>query len=97
MAGIAAANALISNRAAPRHGTPNKDTTFRFRGSMARNADTNADVSFARIRRGPPAGSGVIKWLGNWSVSNWPLAARLRVGHIGPTGDVAEWLKAAVC
>jgi hypothetical protein len=26
-----------------------------------------------------------------------PLAARSRVGHIGMIGDVAEWLKAAVC
>ena len=26
-----------------------------------------------------------------------PLAARPRVGHIGLTGAVAEWLKAAVC
>ena|ERR1700736_4425535 len=28
---------------------------------------------------------------------NLPLAARPRVGHIGLVGDVAEWLKAAVC
>ena len=28
---------------------------------------------------------------------NLPLAARRRVGHIGRIGDVAEWLKAAVC
>ena len=28
---------------------------------------------------------------------NLPLAARRRVGHIGPNGAVAEWLKAAVC
>jgi hypothetical protein len=28
---------------------------------------------------------------------NLPLAARPRVGHIGLAGDVAEWLKAAVC
>jgi hypothetical protein len=28
---------------------------------------------------------------------NLPLAAGPRVGHIGPAGDVAEWLKAAVC
>jgi hypothetical protein len=28
---------------------------------------------------------------------NLPLAARPRVGHIRLTGDVAEWLKAAVC
>jgi hypothetical protein len=26
-----------------------------------------------------------------------PLAGCRRVGHIGLTGDVAEWLKAAVC
>ena len=25
------------------------------------------------------------------------LAAHARLGHIGLTGDVAEWLKAAVC
>jgi hypothetical protein len=29
--------------------------------------------------------------------SNLPLAARRRLGHIGLHGDVAEWLKAAVC
>jgi hypothetical protein len=28
---------------------------------------------------------------------NLALAARRRVGHIGRIGDVAEWLKAAVC
>jgi len=28
---------------------------------------------------------------------NLPLAARRRLGHIGLAGDVAEWLKAAVC
>jgi hypothetical protein len=28
---------------------------------------------------------------------NLPLAAQRCVGHIGLTGDVAEWLKAAVC
>jgi hypothetical protein len=28
---------------------------------------------------------------------NLPLAARPCVGHIGLTGAVAEWLKAAVC
>ena len=33
----------------------------------------------------------------NPAASNLPLAARRRVGHIGPAGDVAEWLKAAVC
>jgi hypothetical protein len=36
------------------------------------------------FRRNPPA-------------FNLPLAARPCVGHIGLTGDVAEWLKAAVC
>ena|SRR5205085_12170094 len=29
--------------------------------------------------------------------ANLPLAARPCVGHIGPDGAVAEWLKAAVC
>jgi hypothetical protein len=33
----------------------------------------------------------------NRPAGNLPLAARSRVGHIGTTGDVAEWLKAAVC
>jgi hypothetical protein len=33
----------------------------------------------------------------NTRADNLPLAARRRVGHIGRTGDVAEWLKAAVC
>jgi hypothetical protein len=40
----------------------------------------------------------------NGAAAKWPphdlnlaLAARLRVGHIGLAGDVAEWLKAAVC
>ena len=28
---------------------------------------------------------------------NLPLAASPRLGHIGLAGDVAEWLKAAVC
>jgi hypothetical protein len=28
---------------------------------------------------------------------NLTLAARHRLGHIEPYGDVAEWLKAAVC
>jgi hypothetical protein len=31
------------------------------------------------------------------AAQNLPLAARRRVGHIGLVGDVAEWLKAAVC
>ena len=39
----------------------------------------------------------VRKWLSNSAALNLPLAARPRVGHIGLTGDVAEWLKAAVC
>jgi hypothetical protein len=33
----------------------------------------------------------------NPAAPNLPLAARRRVGHIGLAGDVAEWLKAAVC
>jgi hypothetical protein len=33
---------------------------------------------------------------GRWR-AKWPLAARRSVGHIGIYGDVAEWLKAAVC
>jgi hypothetical protein len=57
----------------------------------------DADEYPAKIGRGPRARPGFVKWRGNSSASNWPLAAGLRVGHIGPTGDVAEWLKAAVC
>jgi hypothetical protein len=34
---------------------------------------------------------------GNSPTSHLPLAAGPSVGHIGLTGDVAEWLKAAVC
>jgi hypothetical protein len=34
---------------------------------------------------------------GNSADWNLPLAACARVGHIGLTGAVAEWLKAAVC
>ena len=30
-------------------------------------------------------------------ISRWALASRHRVGHIERAGDVAEWLKAAVC
>jgi hypothetical protein len=33
----------------------------------------------------------------NHITQHLPLAARRCVGHIGLTGDVAEWLKAAVC
>ncbi len=29
--------------------------------------------------------------------ANLPLAASRRLGHIERAGDVAEWLKAAVC
>jgi hypothetical protein len=29
--------------------------------------------------------------------ANLPLAARARVGHIDDAGEVAEWLKAALC
>jgi hypothetical protein len=31
------------------------------------------------------------------TTSHLALAAQRCVGHIGLTGDVAEWLKAAVC
>jgi hypothetical protein len=33
----------------------------------------------------------------NCATSSSALAAQRLVGHIGLTGDVAEWLKAAVC
>jgi hypothetical protein len=32
-----------------------------------------------------------------FAIPESPLAGYARVGHIGLTGDVAEWLKAAVC
>ncbi len=32
-----------------------------------------------------------------WRNLNLPLAAQRPLGHIGAIGDVAEWLKAAVC
>jgi len=46
-----------------------------------------------RFGGGPSGRQGT----GNSATTNLPLAARARVGHIGLTGDVAEWLKAAVC
>ena len=66
-----------------------------------------ARINPQRQRRSAQAGSGtpdgveelpgVIKWFANPPAPNLPLAARPRVGHIGPDGAVAEWLKAAVC
>jgi hypothetical protein len=45
-----------------------------------------------------PSVTGVFKTaLRDAKACNLPLAARRRVGHIGHIGDVAEWLKAAVC
>jgi hypothetical protein len=41
------------------------------------------------------SGGNVTKW--PQRDPNLPLAASPRVGHIGPHGAVAEWLKAAVC
>ncbi len=38
-----------------------------------------------------------IYWLADSTALNLPLAAYPCVGHIGPNGAVAEWLKAAVC
>jgi hypothetical protein len=40
---------------------------------------------------------GVVDCAEPSAAQNLPLAARGRVGHIGLVGDVAEWLKAAVC
>jgi hypothetical protein len=41
----------------------------------------------------------ITTWIGpgTLTAANLVLAARARVGHIGLAGDVAEWLKAAVC
>jgi hypothetical protein len=55
---------------------------------------TNFDASsviLSAIRRRPPLPEHSLVSL------NLPLAGRPRVGHIGAAGDVAEWLKAAVC
>ena len=43
------------------------------------------------------ASAQAVQIAGNSADWNLPLAARARVGHIGLTGAVAEWLKAAVC
>jgi hypothetical protein len=56
----------------------------------------------AKQRRGVRDSSARSAWGGNatkWPQRdlNLPLAAGPRVGHIGPYGAVAEWLKAAVC
>ena len=71
-------------------------------GNCARQSNDAASrfqsQGFVRERRLPDAeSSGVTKPLANSAAANWPLAARLGVGHIGPNGAVAEWLKAAVC
>jgi hypothetical protein len=44
-----------------------------------------------------PGGGHELLIVRNSATRNLPLAARPGVGHIGLTGDVAEWLKAAVC
>jgi hypothetical protein len=45
-----------------------------------------------------PAGrAGIDAHWRQYIAPHLPLAARRCVGHIGLTGDVAEWLKAAVC
>jgi hypothetical protein len=51
-----------------------------------------------------PSPSGFARWplleppiARKTAALNLPLAARPCVGHIRLTGDVAEWLKAAVC
>jgi hypothetical protein len=41
--------------------------------------------------------AGAVDCIERSATKNLPLAARRRVGHIGLVGDVAEWLKAAVC
>jgi hypothetical protein len=56
----------------------------------------------AKQRRGVRDSFARSAWGGNatkWPQRdlNLPLAAGPRVGHIGPYGAVAEWLKAAVC
>ncbi|WMT71646.1 hypothetical protein [Bradyrhizobium sp. Ash2021] len=58
--------------------------------------------SLQKQRRGVRDSLARSAWGGNatkWPQRdlNLPLAAGPRVGHIGPYGAVAEWLKAAVC
>jgi hypothetical protein len=49
----------------------------------------------------PPSGGIAIPFAGDPSLcvgeTNLPLATHGSVRHTGATGDVAEWLKAAVC
>jgi hypothetical protein len=52
----------------------------------------NKDVALAYL-----SVRGVVKSPAKSAPANLPLAARPCVGHIRLTGDVAEWLKAAVC
>ena len=55
----------------------------------------NLWAGIARTARSPGDLDG--QTTGNLATCNLPLAARPGVGHIGPNGAVAEWLKAAVC
>jgi hypothetical protein len=59
--------------------------------------DPSPDFGCERSPKRLIGSPGVTKWLSSSAALNLPLAARPRVGHIGLTGDVAEWLKAAVC
>ena len=63
------------------------------RGTVTQSPDFGCERSPERLIGSPR----VTKWPSNSAALNLPLAARPRVGHIGLTGDVAEWLKAAVC
>jgi hypothetical protein len=59
-------------------------------------------LHFATAAENPGRNSRVARTWGGMSgrssaVRYCPLAAQRLVGHIGLTGDVAEWLKAAVC
>ena len=63
--------------------------------AAAGNSDDPAPCSrpFKCLGRGPYTLNGAEIW----AAPNLPLAACPRVGHIRVAGDVAEWLKAAVC
>ena len=80
---------------------PKASAYLRRRANPERNTPASVqNVGFgtpARELRSIPESQKGSKRLVNPSTPNLPLAARVRVGHIGPDGAVAEWLKAAVC
>jgi hypothetical protein len=73
--------------------TPSRIVQVHFR-------EHDAAVPLSAVRFGAGTGADLIKGLlksPGIAGSKAALAAGHRVGHIQPTGAVAEWLKAAVC